>query len=312
MASDQLLDSAESTPIELEQQTPSPSLNTPTFDECYVKAAQYLPQVLQAHDGVVSTMKLRDELKAIGIPNLEDVLNLLRTKGRQDEKNELPWRHSGRSFYTPKAFEEMKAKEEADAEAEEKKEATLEKQAAAKVLELADKKQGLSLEDTTESEPKQKACYKHVEKRLCTNYIKPFLEELYDYEHVPAEAEIVFDVQDMRTGSDLCNVDLIAVDWRDDRHAEIVTVEAKLGFCTKAVMQAASYRRFSHRVWIAIAVDAQDDPQTALRTKNRKLFDYAISLGLGIIICRKAKRKFLRTNHCPMARTTDSERIRKT
>jgi hypothetical protein len=57
-----------------------------------------------------------------------------------------------------------------------------------------------------------------------------------------------------------------------------VSVEVKLDFSAKAVHQACSYCRFSHRVWVACAVSSEaTDAGLELRSADPGLFDYALA-----------------------------------
>ena len=93
-----------------------------------------------------------------------------------------------------------------------------------------------------------------------------------------------------RPGSEFENVDVIAVHWRSDEVAEIVTVEVKLDFTARAVQQASNYRRFSDRVWLAVPVTAKLTlAANELRETDPLLFDHVVDVGLGILACRKSR-----------------------
>jgi hypothetical protein len=85
-------------------------------------------------------------------------------------------------------------------------------------------------------------------------------------------------------------VDLIAVHWRSENTVDLVSIEVKLEFSAKAVHQASSYTRFSHRVWVACAVNSEpSEAALEIRSKDPGLFDYAVARGIGILACRHAK-----------------------
>jgi len=130
------------------------------------------------------------------------------------------------------------------------------------------------------------------ESRLCKSYVLPFLRALYHTDSKPKDYENAFVVQDQRPSTDFRNVDLLAVHWRTHEIAELVTVEAKLGFTSQLVQQAANYSRFSHRVWIAVVVEPGIEVEeivASLKEEDELLFEYVLSLGLGVIACQKGR-----------------------
>lgn len=116
----------------------------------------------------------------------------------------------------------------------------------------------------------------------------PALEDLYASESGPADRPCVFDVHHERPGGTFENVDLVAVHWRSNKIAEIVSVEVKLDFTSRLVQQANNYRRFSDRVWISVPVQAELGQAAAeLRAMDERLFDHVVDLGLGVLACRR-------------------------
>jgi len=227
---------------------------------------------LLAPTGVVSTMKLKVKLREAGHENANAICDQLSRQNNQ-------WKKHDKSFYTPQRLETL-LKEESEEKSE--------------VKEALSANADLPEEDDLEERVALKAKHKRKaeERRLCENYIHPFLTELYETEHKPHETECAFVVQDQRPSSSLRNVDLVAVQWRTPEFVELITVEAKLSFSAQLVQQAANYIRFSHRVWIAVVVNAGTDVgeiAQSLYDKDPLLFEYVVSLGLGIIACQKAK-----------------------
>ena len=56
------------------------------------------------------------------------------------------------------------------------------------------------------------------------------------------------------------------------------------------IQQASNYLRLADRVWIAVPVEAQLlDSAAELREASPLLFEHAVSLGLGILACRKGR-----------------------
>jgi len=66
----------------------------------------------------------------------------------------------------------------------------------------------------------------------------------------------------------------------------LIAVEAKLKLSPRLVLQAANYKRFAHRVWIAVPVDS-DEPAIEVRAGDALLFDHVVDLGIGILACRR-------------------------
>jgi len=214
--------------------------------------------------GTVSIKKLKSKLREANHANVDQIVEELSAMNSR-------WKKIGRSFCTPEKYEQVKAEQSEE----------LQEQGASE--ELPDDEQR---EDTAEK-PNKKA----KEKRLCDSYLLPFLRSLY-YTDLNNDNEVAFCVQGERPSGQFRNVDLIATYWRDQETAELVTVEAKLRFNAQVVQQAANYSRFSHRVWIAVVVETGIEVEEiipSLREEDPLLFEYVLSLGLGVIACQPGR-----------------------
>lgn len=130
--------------------------------------------------------------------------------------------------------------------------------------------------------------YRQEEARLVT-YVVEALETVYASEYGP-ERETIFDVHNQRPGNAFENVDVIAAHWRSDEVVDLISVEVKLDFTPRLVQQANNYRRFSHRVWIAVPVAASlPDAASKLQETDPLLFDYIVELGIGVLACRRGR-----------------------
>jgi hypothetical protein len=232
-----------------------------------------LATLFAQQEGCVSARTLRKQLDAVGVKDVEGTI--LRLRGAEawvTEGAKIFWR--GRSFYTEEAYLQVQEKAADDA------------------VEAVEEAQSPVGEDESDSvvtlgAPKLKENRKE-EARLVT-YVHGALEMIYASRFCP-DVEYVFDVHNDRPGSEYENVDLLAVHWRGEKLAELVTVEVKLGFTAKLVQQASNYRRFSDRVWIAVPVEAAlSDAAAWLREQNGRLFDLVVDLGIGILACRRGK-----------------------
>jgi len=244
------------------------------------KAYDLLQKLLGENDGVASSIQLkRTRVSQASLP--EEVasqcikeLQFLdaHADARVGRKNAKTY-HSGRSFFSKEKYEEALAETEKEAEAK-----------------------GQEAEETPETEEREKETpqNRQEEARLGV-YVKTALETIYDSDHALEDHPYVFDVHSDRPGSAFENVDLLAVHWRSEntvgeKTVDLVSIEVKLEFSAKAVHEACSYTRFSHRVWVACAVNSEP-PEAALelRSKDPGLFDYAVARGIGILACRHAK-----------------------
>lgn len=219
--------------------------------------------------GSVSSIKLKSKLRENQHTDVDRIVSDL-----ADMNNK--WKKIDRTFYTAEKAAELETEY---AQQEEQ-------------VPSEDEESDSIAEESDETPVREKKSRRAREKRLCEQYIQPFLSSLYYTDAVEDGTEVAFCVQNQRPSTQFRNVDLIATNWRDSETVELVTVEAKLEFSAQAVQQAANYSRFSHRVWIAIAVDAGievDEIVPDLRETNALLFEYVLFLGLGVIACQKAK-----------------------
>lgn len=252
-------------PVPEESQPTGPK--TPNPEE-WSKAIELLKKLLNKNEGSVSTRQMKEELNALNLTEVELILSQMKysktSHGEND--NKFCWYYRGRSFLSEKAFAALVAEEEA---------VELETQ-----IPQAD-------DDSIEEVRDRK---RSNEEHRLGNYVVTALEELYDSDYSPES--YVFDVHNERPSGNYRNVDLVAVDWRTASHYELISVEVKLGFTAQLIQQAASYLRFSHRVWVAVPVPSNADPAWAssmIRDEDPLLYDHAIDLGIGILACRKAK-----------------------
>ena len=222
----------------------------------------------------MSSLALKRELEANhGIPNARDlVVDLKFFNPEASVERGIPapnfkFHHLGRSFYSEQKYSEELQKQQEEA------------------TQQADVASNEASVNETE-EPSVSRTNRQEEARPVT-YVKGAPEDLYSSEANSEENSYVFDVHSHRKGGTFENTDLIAVHWRSERVCDLVTVEVKLEFISQVVQQALSYTRFSHRVWLAVPVDT--DSHSELREKNPALFEYAISQGLGVLVCRKRK-----------------------
>ncbi len=264
------------------------SVNVPD-DEATV-AASMADQVVEMHkaidllchelerstEGVISSTALARVLRDNGIEEPQTIINYLKVydfdyASAKGHTPPLKWYRSGRSFLTERAFD--REREERDL--------------------LATKGVAQSMAPP-EAEGNQQNQVRRAEETRIGYYVKEALEDIYSSDICPERKgyQFVFDVHSQRAGSEFENVDLLAVDWRREDLVELITVEVKLDFTPKLIQQAHQYTRFSHRVWIAVAIPQEADLQEAaswLRTENRMLFETTIHYGLGILACRRGR-----------------------
>ncbi len=240
-------------------------IETGPTPEQLAMAGELLGKML-GEDGSVSTTALRKELERKGMGNARELVVALRLRDGSENADcttGLQYSHSGRSFYTPAALQELERQTDEAASRAEDAEA--------------------------EEEPSTVQKKKREEARL-VRYVETALEELYWTDYGPEAHDYVFDVHDQRMGSDLENVDVLAVHWRSDRQVDLVSVEVKLELSARLVQQANNYLRFSDRVWIAVPV--RSDPTGAaieLKEQSPRLFEYIIERGIGILACRRCQ-----------------------
>jgi hypothetical protein len=224
--------------------------------------------MLEASDGVVSSKALRPVLADRGIRDARHAITRLKLFNFDDPQAELAtpdfrYYHRGRSFYSHEAFRNAEAQIAAE---------------AAKQAEEAE----TTYECEEETIPRRR---NRQEEARVVKYVKEALESLYSSEYGP-DVPVAFDVHNERRGTEFENVDAIAVHWRSDELVEVISVEVKLDFTAKLVQQANNYRRFSHRVWIALPVQS-DEWVLELREIDLSLFEYVVEQGIGILACRR-------------------------
>jgi hypothetical protein len=229
-----------------------------------------LRELLRSHNGRVSSTALRRELERNhGIIDAGPLLvELTYFNAELNRERGLPvpefrFHHLGRSFYS-----EEKYAEQEEATTEEAEDASREASEA-------------PVDNVAEAETSR--TNRQDEARL-VKYVKTKLEELYSSDFVSDEKKYVFDVHSSRAGGSFENVDLLAVHFLTRNVCELISVEVKLEFGPQVVQQALNYARFSHRAWVAVAV--QSSP-LELRALHPALFEYAISRGLGLLACRR-------------------------
>jgi hypothetical protein len=247
---------------------------SPPATEPWQIATDTLREMLEQSDGVVSSRALRARLERRGVENAREMVVKLKLFNFQDSETDLPrpefqYHHLGRSFYSEQAY--ARATEETVAAAE---------------------KAGHDAEASVQDEEQEggevhtKRRNQQDEARLC-KYVEQALKNLYDSDYGP-DVEIAYDVHNERPGSEFENMDVVAVHWRSDEVVELVGVEVKLDFCPRLVLQAGNYKRFAHRVWVAVPVDS-DEPGVELREKDALLFEHVVEEGIGILACRKKR-----------------------
>lgn len=265
------------------QATPAQSGNTTQSvsplkpDQTFLVEQVYVAfkNILDANEGEISLHALKKHLKELGVPMIEDTVKRIKLEKcyRFSTGSDLKWHHYGRSFYTPEKYEKILREEAIENE----------KTAAIEALsEVKEEKQ-----EDTEDAPLRRS-HNQEEKRLC-KYVTTALEQIYESDY--SGEHFAFNVCDERPSGDYRNVDLIAVDWRNENICELIAVEVKLGFNSKLVQQASNYTRFSNRVWIAVLIEDADRDSLldALRMKDALLFDHVVELGLGILACRRTQ-----------------------
>jgi hypothetical protein len=245
-------------------------------------ATGLLRQLLErADDGCVGSIVVGRELTKKGIPDPRRLVLAMKFHDFEAPPDEnLPhpgftWKHHGRSFYTEEAFRTTLTRTECEAES------AAEKAAVPLVLPADDEE-----DDEEESAPVRRT--KRTEEARLVRYVIEALNDIYDSEYGPDKKEIAFDNE--RAGSDFENVDALAIHWRSKEVVDLIAVEVKLSFSARLAQQANNYRRFADRVWAALPVQAPvGRAALELRETNGRLFDYLISLGVGILACHKRK-----------------------
>lgn len=251
-----------------------------------------LGALLTDNNGCVSSTALRRELENRGVADARALVVELKFYDPESGRERgIPvpnfrFRHLGRSFYSEEKYDQERKK-----------------QNDATIQEADDASRQVSVAAAEESPISR--TNRQDEARLVT-YVKSALEDLYSTDATPEDSPFVFDVHSARKGTSFENVDVIAIHWRSSNVCELITVEVKLEFNPQAVQQALNYSRFSHRAWIA--VQAETDSNSYLREVDPRLFEYAISRGLGILACRRRQGRSYEVFpvHWPLRNEPDS------
>lgn len=239
------------------------------------QALKALHSMFLENGGIVSSRGLRANLESLGIEDARTWVIRIRhfDFDEPDESLSKPpfrWHCHARSFYSEEAFDQLRRQQEQDAANAERVEGRLD---APEEVENA-------------ASPPERRKRRQEESRLGT-YVANALEDVYLSEYGP-DTKNVFDVHSERAGSDMENVDILAVDWRSSSVVELVAVEVKLDFTSRLVQQARNYQRFAHRVWIAVPVTSDpSEGSTWLRDTDPLLFEHVVECGLGIIACKR-------------------------
>jgi hypothetical protein len=157
-----------------------------------------------------------------------------------------------------------------------------------------------------EEEAPVKKPNRQEEARLC-KYVEAALETLYASDFGPDDVQIAYDVHSERPGSEFENMDVVAIHWRSDEVVELIAVEVKLDFSPRLVLQAGNYKRFAHRVWVALPVSS-DEPGIELREHDPLLFEHVLEEGIGVLACRRKQGGAydVRPIHWPQLNPLDS------
>ena len=253
--------------------------------EEWATGAELLRQLLtRSGDGCVSSIALGRELGRKGIDDPRRLVLAMKFydfDAPHDDGLAVPafrWKHHGRSFYSEEAFKKTLNRTESEADSAAEK-------AAVPSEPVGD-------DDDDDEEPAPARRTKRQEEARLVRYVIETLNDIYGADVGPDDKEIAFDVHNERAGNDFENVDALAIHWRSNEVVDLVAVEVKLAFSAKLVQQANNYRRFADRVWVALPVQAPvGQAALELRETNGRLFDYLISLGVGILACHKRRGK---------------------
>lgn len=263
--------------------------------QTWAGALQILKDLLVRNNGCVSSTALRRELERKGVTDSKPVVVKLSYFDPEQGPDsglalpDFPFRHRGRSFYTPDAFAQA-----------ERATATRADAASAIASEMPPSPDEV-MSDEVEAVPRRVA--KQEEARLVT-YIRDDLALIYESEFLPETAEHMFDVHNERGGSDFENVDLLGFHWRSPEIVETIVVEAKLNFSARLIQQATNYQRFANRVWIALPCSSAEE----LRESDERLFDFVVERGLGVLACikRRGRSYEVQAIHWPRYQRIDS------
>ncbi len=255
-----------------------PEEDAPSFDEQVKAGLDILRGMLETLDGKVSIVGFKREMRSKGVREVEKVVTRIKFHDFDEDDDEmrplLPdvnfrcYRRD-RSFYSKEKFQELENKISEDAK-ETSEDVAVD-------------------EDIQETSPSRRKVNRQEEAYL-VGYVYNELADIYSSDFGSESDPISFDVHNMRPGSEYENVDVLAVHWISESIVESVTVEVKLEFTSRLVQQANNYRRFSHRVWIAVPIEGKlNEAASFLRQTNLALYEYVVELGIGILACRKGQ-----------------------
>lgn len=220
----------------------------------------------------ISTMALKKNLQEAGFEDAKVDQIVTTIKFSRSEHDSVRFVRKGRSFLTEDAAK------------------NLEQEMLHQAKETVEETTNDVRFSESEEHPKTRA-YKQDE-AILVKFVTEALEAIYEPEH-DLSSQYTFDTHSERSGGEFENVDILAIHWRTEDIAEIVSVEAKLKFSAALLQQANNYKRFSDRVWVAVPVDAEAGMEaTKLREQDILLFDLAVQSGIGILACRKVRRKY--------------------
>lgn len=240
---------------------------------------------LNENDGCISSLALRQMLDSKGVADAREVVVQLKfydfatppDDGRQSP--DFRWHTHAKSFYSDERYARFKQQQEAEVARAASNEVT------------APEASGTNGDEPDPTPVSERRKIRQEEARLGT-YVASTLENIYQSDFAPDEAEYVFDVHKERPGSEFENVDVLAVHWRSDEHVELIAVEVKLDFTARLVQQARNYSRFADRVWLAVPITADaSDAAAAIREYDPMLFEHVIEIGLGVLACRRRPGK---------------------
>ncbi len=271
--------------------TPSTSEHTPTTIAGVVDPSVWnlgvetLRRALEDNNGCVSSLALRQLLEQKGAPDARDLVVQLKFydfTSPPDDGRPVPafrWHTHAKSFYSDERFARFKQQQEAAVARAASNEVVVSESAEA------------THDEPEPAPPSERRKIRQEEARL-GSYVASALENIYQSDLAPEEAEYVFDVHKERPGAEFENVDVLAVHWRSDSHVELIAVEVKLDFTARLVQQARNYSRFADRVWVAVPITADAaDAAAAIREYDPLLFEHVVEIGLGILVCRRRPGK---------------------
>lgn len=245
-------------------------------------AADILLELLKKRNSISSVLLSR-ELDRANITNQKPILDALSriADGATDDEGVANFVGKifkrGRTFYSKSGLD------------------TLEKEAERMESAAISEVQQSEADEEIQVPKKEKVKRKQDEARLIP-HIMQAIANIYQDDATPEGVKYVFGVHNTHAGNEFENVDVLGFHWRAQEDIEVVTVEAKLEFTARLVQQANNYRRFSHRVWIALPGHTEN----TLRDEDQHLFDFVIESGLGIMLSQNSKKNIeFRPIHWP-------------